>query len=46
VYGLTSTLITHFAAEKIRASPKAMSALNKIAGLLLIGFGVKLAISK
>jgi leucine efflux protein len=46
VYGLTSTLITHFAAEKIRASPKAMSALNKIAGLLLIGFGLKLAISK
>jgi leucine efflux protein len=46
LYGLTSTLLTYFAAEKIRASPKTMNALNKVAGLFLIGFGVKLAITK
>ena len=46
VYGLCATLITYFAAEKLRASPRATGALNKIAGSLLIGFGLKLAISK
>jgi leucine efflux protein len=46
LYGLTVTLITHFAAEHIRSSPRMTSALNKIAGLFLIGFGLKLAISK
>ena len=45
-YGLTSTLITHFAAERIRANPRITSALNKIAGLFLIGFGLKLVASK
>jgi leucine efflux protein len=46
LYGLAVTLITHFAAKKLRASPRATGALNKIAGLFLIGFGLKLAISK
>ncbi len=46
LYGSTSTLITHFAAERIRSSPRMTGALNKIAGLFLIGFGLKLAISK
>jgi leucine efflux protein len=46
IYGLCATLITYFAAEKLRASPRATGALNKIAGTLLIGFGLKLAISK
>ena len=45
-YGLTSTLITHFAAERIRANPRITSALNKIAGLFLIGFGLRLVASK
>jgi leucine efflux protein len=45
-YGLAVTLITHFAAERIRSSPRMSSALNKVAGLFLIGFGLKLAISK
>lgn len=43
VYGLTMTLMTHFLAERMRASPTASRVLNKIAGLFLIGFGVKLA---
>jgi leucine efflux protein len=46
MYGLCSTLITHFAAERIRSSPRMTGALNKIAGMFLIGFGIKLAISK
>jgi leucine efflux protein len=45
-YGTTSTLITHYAAERIRANPRITSALNKIAGLFLIGFGIKLVASK
>jgi leucine efflux protein len=46
LYGLAVTLITHFAAERIRSSPRMSGALNKIAGLFLLGFGLKLAISK
>lgn len=46
LYGLTSVLITHFLAERIRSSPKVTSFLNKAAGVFLIGFGLKLAVSK
>lgn len=46
LYGLTSVLITHFLAERIRSSPKVTSVLNKAAGVFLIGFGIKLAVSK
>jgi leucine efflux protein len=46
LYGLCSTLITFFAADKLRASPSMVNALNKVAGIFLIGFGLKLAISK
>jgi leucine efflux protein len=46
LYGVTVTLITHYAAEQLRANPRITSALNKIAGLFLIGFGLKLVISK
>jgi leucine efflux protein len=46
LYCLSVTLITHFAAEKLRASPQVSSLLNKLAGVFLIGFGIKLAISK
>lgn len=45
-YGLTSVLLTHFLAERLRASPVITRALEKIAGLFLIGFGIKLAISR
>lgn len=41
-YGLAVVLVTHFAAEKIRANPRASSVLNKLAGIFLIGFGIKL----
>ena len=46
VYCLSVVLITHYMAERIRANPKVTNALQKIAGLFLIGFGVKLALSK
>lgn len=46
LYGLVVTLITHFAAERIRSSPRMTGALNKIAGIFLIGFGIKLALNK
>ena len=46
LYGLTSVLLTTFFAERIRANPKVSSFLSKAAGVFLIGFGLKLAISK
>ena len=46
LYGLTSVLITYFLAERIRANPKISGFLNKAAGVFLIGFGLKLAMSK
>jgi threonine/homoserine/homoserine lactone efflux protein len=45
-YGLIVVLLTHFLAERMRASPLLGSGLQKLAGVFLIGFGVKLALSK
>jgi threonine/homoserine/homoserine lactone efflux protein len=45
-YGLTSTFLTHFFAQKIRANPVISRVLEKVAGLFLIGFGIKLAVSR
>jgi threonine/homoserine/homoserine lactone efflux protein len=46
LYGLVAVLLTHFMAEKIRSNPRATSVLQKVAGVFLIGFGVKLALGK
>jgi leucine efflux protein len=46
LYGLTSVMLTHFLASKFRANPMLGRALEKIAGLCLVGFGLRLAISK
>jgi threonine/homoserine/homoserine lactone efflux protein len=46
LYGLTSTLLTHFLAEKVRANPMITRVLEKLAGVFLIGFGIKLALSR
>ena len=39
-------LVTHFMAERIRAHPKFSSFLQKIAGVCLIGFGLKMVLTK
>lgn len=46
VYGLGMTLLTHHLAERMRANPRVVRGLEKLAGVFLIGFGVKLATSK
>ena len=46
LYGLVAVLLTYFLAARIRANPKISAALEKAAGVFLIGFGVKLALSK
>jgi threonine/homoserine/homoserine lactone efflux protein len=46
LYGLGMTLLTHHLAERMRANPRIGHWLEKLAGIFLIGFGVKLAISK
>jgi leucine efflux protein len=45
-YCLTVVMLTHFLAERFRANPVLGRVLEKIAGLCLVGFGVKLALSK
>ncbi|WP_427915505.1 LysE family transporter [Ramlibacter sp. MMS24-I3-19] len=45
-YGLIAVLLTHFLAERMRANPHIGRLLEKLAGVFLIGFGVKLAISR
>jgi len=45
-YGLVVVLLTHFLAEKLRANPLISRVLEKLAGVFLIGFGVKLAVTK
>ena len=45
-YGLSVVALTHFLAERMRANPVVSRVLQKLAGLFLIGFGIKLALSK
>ena len=44
--GLAVVLLTHYMAERMRANPVIGRLLGKLAGVFLIGFGVKLAVSK
>ncbi|TAH11018.1 MAG: LysE family translocator [Curvibacter sp.] len=44
LYGLGATLLTHYLAERMRSNPKMGRWLEKIAGLFLVGFGIKLAL--
>ena len=46
LYGLVVVLLTHHLAERLRANPRITRTLEKLAGVFLIGFGVKLALSK
>jgi leucine efflux protein len=46
LYGVIAVLLTHYLAERIRANPRVTDVLQKVAGVFLIGFGVKLALGK
>jgi leucine efflux protein len=46
VYGLTVVLLTRYLAQRMRANPVIGRALEKLAGVFLIGFGIKLAIAR
>ena len=43
LYGLAVVLLTHRLAERLRSNPKVSAALQKLAGVFLIGFGVRLS---
>ena len=45
-YCLVVICIVHFTAEPMRASPRVVAGLNKIAGTMLVAFGGKLAAGK
>jgi threonine/homoserine/homoserine lactone efflux protein len=45
-YGLGVVLLTHHLAERMRTNPLIGRVLEKLAGVFLLGFGFKLAISK
>ena len=45
-YGLTVVLLTHFLAARLRANPLISRVLEKLAGLFLIAFGLKLALAR
>jgi leucine efflux protein len=46
VYCMGVVWVTHFMAERIRAHPKASGLLQKLAGVCLIGFGLKMVVAK
>ena len=46
LYGLGATLISHFMAKRLRANPRIAGGLQKLAGVFLIGFGLRLALTK
>ena len=46
LYGVGMTLLTHHLAERMRTNPLIGRVLEKLAGVFLVGFGIKLAISK
>ena len=45
-YGLVVVLLAHHLADRVRGNPIVGTLLNKVAGALLIGFGLKLALFK
>jgi leucine efflux protein len=46
LYCVTVIALTRFAAGRMRASPRVGVWLNRVAGTMLVGFGVKLALGK
>ncbi len=46
VYCVVVIALTRFAADRMRASPRVAVWLNRVAGTMLLGFGVKLAVGR
>ncbi len=46
LYGLGATVLTHTMAARLRANPHVSRTLEKLAGVFLVGFGIKLALSR
>ena len=46
LYGVVVTLLTHTLAEKLRANPKISRALSRLAGVFMIGFGLRLVLTR
>jgi leucine efflux protein len=46
LYGLIVVLLTQYLAERMRANPVIGRVLEKVAGVFLLGFGIKLAVSR
>jgi threonine/homoserine/homoserine lactone efflux protein len=46
LYCVVVISITHFAADRVRASPRIARSMNRVAGTMLVGFGLKLAVGK
>jgi threonine/homoserine/homoserine lactone efflux protein len=46
LYCITLISVVRFAADRVRASPRAAAWLNRVAGTMLLGFGVKLAVGR
>ncbi|CAN5226531.1 leucine efflux protein LeuE [soil metagenome] len=45
-YGLIVTLLTHYLAARIKQNPGISRLIEKVAGVMLIGFGLKLVLSR
>ena len=45
LYGLLVVLSCHYLAERLRANPRIAQILEKLAGMCLVGFGVKLSLN-
>ncbi len=46
LYGVLAVALTRHFAERLRASPRATRWLNRVAGTMLLAFGVRLALSR
>jgi len=46
LYGAIVVMLTRYLADRVRSSPRFTRALNRVAGVMLLGFGAKLALSR
>ena len=46
LYCLLAVTLTHHFADRLRANPRVIRWMNRVAGTMLVGFGLKLALSR